>query len=381
MPEIEENLEESWPVPDKPAADTVKPDREEETRPGEGEFLLNLLSEKSRKGLVPLAGLPRDAALKAFLSGGASMPQIESLRLSPSHATRLITLIGAPIGKNHEKVSWELLQRISENPPSLLLVHMGNGPAVEDEKLRDLFDTATPHAPLIIALAESGDSPALGAPPAWADASFSLDLPDPVLRLHLQNAIELSQVRKDLETIFLAHRVSREQLHKVTFTDPLTGLMNRAGFEDASARELARLSRNKDTAGLLIIDIDHFKKVNDTFGHPIGDSVLRELGRILRIETRYIDHVVRFGGEEFGVILPHTDFDNISLVAERIRRQVEATLFLGLPAPGAITVSVGALCIHSSRNPVMDDVYSVADELLYQAKQKGRNRVVTATYE
>ena len=188
-------------------------------------------------------------------------------------------------------------------------------------------------------------------------------------------------MRKDLETIFLAHRVSREQLYKVPFTDPLTGLMNRAGFEDASARELARLSRNKDTAGLLIIDIDHFKKVNDTFGHPIGDSVLRELGRILRIETRYIDHVVRFGGEEFGVILPHTDFENITLVAERIRSQVESTHFLGLPGPGALTVSVGALCIHSSRNPAMDDVYSVADELLYRAKQEGRNRVVTATYD
>ena len=188
-------------------------------------------------------------------------------------------------------------------------------------------------------------------------------------------------VQKDLEIIFLAHRVGREQLLNVTFTDPLTGLLNRAGFQDMAARELFRMVRTQQSMGLIIIDIDRFKNINDIYGHPTGDSVLRELAQILRAGTRDVDSVIRFGGEEFGIILPHTEIEELLNVAECLRENAEAKHLAEIPKAGDITISLGAVCIRSSRRPDLEEVYPIADNLLYQAKEQGRNRVVWEIYE
>ena len=108
--------------------------------------------------------------------------------------------------------------------------------------------------------------------------------------------------------------------------------------------------------------------------------MLRELAGILRDETRTLDHVFRFGGEEFGLILPHTQHEEMILMAERIRREVEKNHFRAMPDAGAVTVSMGALSIGPTLRPALDDVYPIADALLYRAKHEGRNRVVADQY-
>ncbi len=233
----------------------------------------------------------------------------------------------------------------------------------------------------VVALVKDETSHYLKAGPSWAQTVLPLSLADQAFRRHLKNLLDLSHARMDLETIYLAHRVSREQLHAVQYTDPLTGLLNRRGFEDSGARELSRTARTGQTMGFVILDIDKFKNINDTYGHPAGDDVLRELAQVLREQTRTLDHVFRFGGEEFGVVLPHTPPGEMTHVCERIRIKVEETHFTSMPKAGAVTVSMGALSVGSEKRPKLEDVYPVADELLYRAKQEGRNRVISDTFK
>ncbi len=378
-----EDLEGGWPVADPPRKDVAPANADAGKMglaSGESAFLLNLISPLSRQDLLPLAELEADALLKAFLSGGVVTPRVTGFWLPPDHTERVASLIDAAFTHNFEEVSRDALDTVRDNPPHLLLVFLENGAPSPESVIRMAFGGLEARRPDVVALVREDTSPLLGAPPAWAQAVLPLSLPDPALRLHLQQCLRLSLARRDLEMIFLAHRVSREQLHRVTFTDPLTGLTNRAGFVEISARELGRITRTKETLGLIILDIDHFKKVNDTYGHPVGDSVLRELARILLREIRSLDHAIRFGGEEFGLLLPHTDLDELRLVADRLRQEVEAHHFEHMPGPGAVTISLGALCIHPARRPSMAEVYPVADGLLYRAKQEGRNRVVADRY-
>lgn len=381
-PENTEELDDlEWPVDENETQEGLAADEAEPAASGDGEFLLNLLSNKSRAGLGALSALPRDDALRAFLSGGASLPRVASLHLSDKTLKRLSGLTGSPIHENLQELTWKIANRMDEAPPHVFLVNLEKNKIEENAILKELAEGEGLHSPQIVALADTFDSPFLESPPAWVSAVIAMENQDSAIQLILRNLIEHAQMKKDLEIIFLAHRVSREQLHKVTFTEPLTGLLNRAGFEDASARELARAARSGEILGLLILDIDKFKDINDTYGHPTGDSVLREIGRLLRQESRYIDHVVRFGGEEFGIVLPRIDIEGLQIVAERIRQRIEQTHFLGIPEAGMVTISIGALLIQPASRPALKDVYPVADELLYRAKQEGRNRIVLDTYE
>ena len=230
----------------------------------------------------------------------------------------------------------------------------------------------------VVAIAKDETSPYIKEGHPWAQTVLPLTPEEQVFRRHLKNLLDLARARMDLETICLAHRFSREQLHAVLYTDPLTGLLNRRGFEDPGARELSRTSRTGQVVDLVIIDIDKFKGINGTYGHPAGDSVLRQLAQILREQTRTLDHVFRFGSEEFEILLPHTPKDEMVFVCERIRRVVEETHFAKIPKAVAVTISLGALSVGASRRPILEDV---GDELLYEAKQSGRNRVISGDYK
>ncbi|OGL64372.1 MAG: hypothetical protein A3I72_09985 [Candidatus Tectomicrobia bacterium RIFCSPLOWO2_02_FULL_70_19] len=379
----EELTDEGWPVPE-PEGEAVPPGPEEaKIAPASGEsaFLLNLLSAPSRQALFPLAELEGDDLIKSFLSGSPAKPRVTALWFPPQEAQRLAALFESCQVRNVEEVTHDTVRGLREDPPQLLLVYVKDNRTTSEVFLQMAFEKRAARRPLAVLMVPDGGSPLLAAPPAWAQAAFPLSLSDAALGLNLEPLLRFSLAQRDLEMIFLAHRVGREQLHRVTFTDPLTGLTNRAGFNEMSAREISRVSRTKGSLGLVILDIDHFKKINDTYGHPAGDSVLRELARVLRQETRALDHTIRFGGEEFGILLPHTDFNEMLLVAERIRQQVEKTHFEAMPKAGAVTISLGALCIYSNRRASMAEMYKMCDELLYQAKQGGRNRVVSSKYE
>lgn len=167
-------------------------------------------------------------------------------------------------------------------------------------------------------------------------------------------------------------------LESLSVTDSLTGLANRRHFDTVMDKEFGRHVRSGGKLSLVMMDIDHFKAFNDTYGHLKGDDCLREVGRVLReCISRAADVAARYGGEEFVCILPETDRSGAVIVAEQIRRGIEA---LAIPHKGSsisdhVTASLGVVTAECCMGGSPQDIISQADELLYQAKSSGRNRV------
>ncbi len=180
--------------------------------------------------------------------------------------------------------------------------------------------------------------------------------------VHMVGIAELT-VQKELE----------QRLRELATTDELTGAHNRRYFFDAGARELTRTERYVIETSLAMLDIDHFKRVNDLYGHAAGDEVLRELAAILREQVRNVDIVARLGGEEFVLLFPETPLMGAAATVERIRRLIEERAFKGVPKGARVTVSVGL--VEHERGESLSDVLRRADVHLYRAKNRGRNRV------
>lgn len=153
-------------------------------------------------------------------------------------------------------------------------------------------------------------------------------------------------------------------------TDTLTGLYNRRRMYQIAEQELSRIQRNGGSLGLVLIDLDHFKQINDTYGHPAGDAVLKAFAALLNREIREIDIAVRMGGEEFAVIMPASDTASAHALAERIRKAVAT---LSLPHQIRLTASFGASATQGPEDS-FEQLFSRTDKLLYKAKSAGRNR-------
>lgn len=165
-----------------------------------------------------------------------------------------------------------------------------------------------------------------------------------------------------------------EELHHQASTDPMTGLANRRALEERLEAERARAQRTGRGFTLLMVDLDHFKAVNDRYGHPVGDQVLKELADLLRRELRSIDLLGRWGGEEFLVLLPETRFEGGHRVAEKIRRRIEQTEFEGGGHRIGLTLTIGlASC---GPNEALRWCLKRADDALLQGKDSNRNQVV-----
>jgi diguanylate cyclase (GGDEF)-like protein len=164
-----------------------------------------------------------------------------------------------------------------------------------------------------------------------------------------------------------------ETIFNMTITDGLTAVSNKKKLDSELTKEISRALRHSRQLSLLMIDIDHFKLVNDTYGHLAGDSVLRDLASILQRRLRPDDELGRFGGEEFLAILPETPIDGAINIAEELRNRVEQHSFVVEDEQIKVTVSIGA----AELKPGMDlkGFYKAADDMLYQAKRSGRNRV------
>ena len=173
----------------------------------------------------------------------------------------------------------------------------------------------------------------------------------------------------------LAGAVSRapdlDDLQRLASVDPLTGLANRRGGGEDIAAEISRARRQNSALSCVLLDIDHFKDVNDTFGHQAGDHVLREISSLLRRTVRAYDILIRWGGEEFLVILPGVELEQASKLAERIRNAVEALPLAGI---GGVTVSGGVAALGTDYS--FEAMFEAADRRLYSAKAAGRNTVV-----
>ena len=175
-----------------------------------------------------------------------------------------------------------------------------------------------------------------------------------------------------LYTIEVTDRVQAEkELERLSVTDKLTGLYNRNKLDDVLEQEYFRAIRYDRQFSILMADIDHFKEVNDTYGHVAGDKVLEAIGRMLKENTRIVDTSGRWGGEEFIMICPETECSQAVQIAEKIRSMVEQHNFT--PA-GRITWSIGIAEFHHEKS--ISSLIEKADDALYRAKKEGRNRVV-----
>lgn len=167
----------------------------------------------------------------------------------------------------------------------------------------------------------------------------------------------------------------RRELESLSVTDDLTKLYNHRAMQQRLKDEFRRAQRYNEPLSLLMLDVDHFKSVNDRYGHLFGDKVLSELAGVLKEHVREIDIVARYGGEEFMVILPETHFSGSLTVADRLWRAVAEHPFEHDDTQVAITVSVGISFFPNKNIANVEQLVQFADEALYQAKQQGRNRI------
>jgi diguanylate cyclase (GGDEF)-like protein len=186
----------------------------------------------------------------------------------------------------------------------------------------------------------------------------------------------LAEANRRLAETNAALETRNRELATLAVTDPLTSLGNRRRFMDRLMEEAAEARRYGHPLSVVFLDLDHFKWVNDTYGHPIGDEVLKEVARLLKERARETDVVARIGGEEFAVLLPSTDTAGAALLAESFRARIAENDFSVVPSQ---TVSVGV----AQYRPDADDEHAsrllaAADKALYEAKTSGRNRIAIA---
>ncbi|MBN1843862.1 MAG: diguanylate cyclase [Deltaproteobacteria bacterium] len=191
---------------------------------------------------------------------------------------------------------------------------------------------------------------------------------DQSLSRSINNALEKGRLKREI-------KLAMKKMVEMSTRDDLTGLYNRRYFMEALEREVARAGRYEFEIVLCMADLDHFKRINDTYGHPVGDRVLSEIGRMLKKCFRQSDLVCRYGGEEFAVILPNTRIEEARTVGERFREMVAGYAFEYEEAQFQMTVSIGIAKLDGSESKTPMELVAKADEALYRAKGGGRNRV------
>jgi diguanylate cyclase (GGDEF)-like protein len=191
------------------------------------------------------------------------------------------------------------------------------------------------------------------------------------VRLHLR----LKQVQEELA-------VANERLLALSRTDALTGLLNRRALDESMAIEVARALRYGSPLSIAVLDVDHFKRVNDTYGHTVGDDVLRAVARVIEAGLRKTEFAARFGGEEMVVVMPHTEVGGAAEVAERFREAIGRSEHWAGTMSFSITASFGVagMSVPGVANGPRtgDELFSLADSALYAAKRGGRDRVVVS---
>jgi diguanylate cyclase (GGDEF)-like protein len=169
------------------------------------------------------------------------------------------------------------------------------------------------------------------------------------------------------------------QVRKQAVTDELTGLNNHGRFQELLSAELEQVRRYHHSVGLIMIDIDNFKSVNDSYGHQQGDVVLREVARVLKETSRDVDAPARYGGEELALILPHTDLEGAYVIAERVRSAIEALRIPRLDGAGLLQITA-SLGVAAATAGGKDTLIADADGALYAAKRGGKNRTIRAPF-
>jgi diguanylate cyclase (GGDEF)-like protein len=209
----------------------------------------------------------------------------------------------------------------------------------------------------------------------------SQDQIEPLPRSSSDDVRQLAGVLARQVASALGNLKLKESLKNQSICDPLTGLFNRRYMEESVEREFSRANRSKTSVAIIMMDLDHFKQFNDTFGHQAGDTLLRSLGDLLKRNTRGQDIACRYGGEEFAIVLSDSNLAGALQRAEILRQQVkQLSVEYAGQLLGAVSVSMG-IALFPDHGTSMGDVLRSADQALYSAKREGRDRVSVWTAE
>jgi two-component system, cell cycle response regulator len=229
-------------------------------------------------------------------------------------------------------------------------------------------ETSRPYTYLILLTGRGGQHEKIAGLEAGADDFLAKPVDEAELKARLNTGRRIISLQKQLLAV-------QARLEEQATRDSLTGVWNRAAILEILDRELARAGREKRPVAILLADLDHFKQINDTYGHLAGDDVLQQAARRMHAELRPYDGLGRYGGEEFLAVLPGCDEPATLRLAERLREAVAHEPLS--PTGPLVTVSLGAVCWRGERGDVVE-VLRLADEALYRAKNAGRNRTIMA---
>jgi len=229
--------------------------------------------------------------------------------------------------------------------------------------------------PIVMATALRGNDSRIAGVESGADDFIGKPYNRVELTTRIKSLLRIRKLHRKLEEKVSELEAAREKLSKLAVTDGLTGLYNYRAFRHQLRLEVSRARRFHLPLSLLMIDIDHFKRYNDRFGHPVGDKLLRQFSRLIQGNLRDVDCSARYGGEEFVVILPGTDKQSAGKVAEKLRMLIEQAPFQGASQlPGkSVTISIGVAAFPDDGREE-EQLIRLADTALYNAKNGGRNQ-------
>jgi diguanylate cyclase (GGDEF)-like protein len=296
-----------------------------------------------------------------------------------------------PFGDRLRRIVAQLEASLPGAHSRLLCLDSENAEALGDGAVQMLDRAAAdeiPHYREALRLGETqfATSAPVGADPASGRIAAAVPLyvsglPWGLLRVtweagSVRSVPELARLLAPLARLVAVAIQNQAMLEKLVFVDPLTGVYNRAFYDRQVALEIERANRTNSKLGLLVMDIDDFKPINDQYGHRAGDQVLSQIGREVRARMRKIDLLFRYGGEEFVLLLPGADLEEAQRTAERLRQVVAEQRFLpeGVAAPLRVTVSIGG-AVYPDQSRTRTGLFNAADTALYRAKNEGKNRV------
>lgn len=232
-----------------------------------------------------------------------------------------------------------------------------------------------PYIYIILLTAKKGKQDLIEAMDAGADDFISKPFDPHILKVRLRAGKRITNLQDELIA-------AREKLRIQATHDSLTQLFNRAELMNMMARELSRSRRDNSSIGILMIDIDFFKSINDTHGHLVGDEILIKLAEQMRQCTRRYDTIGRYGGEEFIIVLPQCGESEVHCVAERLRQTVCNDHYKTQEGPVHVSISLGATWVTPSEQKCDEvDLIKIADQALYAAKHQGRNKTIIFEFQ
>jgi two-component system cell cycle response regulator len=274
----------------------------------------------------------------------------------------------------------EALAMVRENPPHLILLDVMM-PVMDGFEVsrRIKRDSALPFIPIILVTARGETEDKVEGLDAGADDYLTKPINFPELEARVRSMLRIKKLQDELDRKNRQLEEANRQLRLLSITDGLTGLFNHRHSHELLREEYERCKRNGGSMAVIMLDLDRFKQLNDTHGHPTGDVILSETAKILQESAREVDMIGRYGGEEFIAILPGADENAAALFAERVRTTVEEYRYRDDGKEIRMTVSAGVASSRGDELAQADELIRLADRALYEAKNSGRNCIVRAS--